>query len=60
MQVLIVRHGNSTNNVFMHDVWGRRDRGELTPEEAEAIWLQGRVDDPPLTEEVRGCSKIHV
>ena len=53
MRLLIIRHGQTTNNVLMAEIYGRRDRGEITPEQAEEEWLAKRVDDPPITETVR-------
>ena len=48
MRVLIVRHGESTNNVLMHEVLQcMQDDGFAV---AEARWLMERSDDPPLTQ----------
>lgn len=51
MKLLIVRHGQSANNVIMHKINARRAKGEISGKEAEAEWLSDRVDDPTLTEE---------
>lgn len=53
MKVFIIRHGQTTNNVLMAEIYGRRDRGEITAEQAEEEWLAKREDDPPITETVR-------
>jgi hypothetical protein len=53
MRLFIIRHGQTTNNVLMAEIYARRDRGEITPQEAEEEWLAKRVDDPAITETVR-------
>ncbi len=57
MRLLIVRHGQTTNNVLMAEIYGRRDRGEISPQQAEEEWLAKRVDDPPITETVSALQK---
>lgn len=58
MQVLLVRHGQSLNNVLMAEIDRRAAQGLITPAQAEAEWLAERVDDPPLTEEVPATQAI--
>lgn len=57
MRLLIVRHGQTTNNVLMAEIYARRDRGEISAQQAEEEWLAKRVDDPPITETVRAIHK---
>ena len=49
-RVLLVRHGESTNNVVMRRLFARRSREALAPREFERAWLRERVTDPDLTE----------
>eukprot|EP00937_MAST-01D_sp_MAST-1D-sp2_P002902 g2902.t1 len=58
VRVLIVRHGESTNNVTMRRIYsalvggngvGKVDMGSATAVEAEAEWLAHRSTDPALT-----------
>ena len=48
-RVLLVRHGESTNNVLMRRLFARRSAGQLTPREWERAWLRERATDPDLT-----------
>jgi broad specificity phosphatase PhoE len=50
MKLFIIRHGQTTNNVLMAGVYARRDKGEITAQQAEEEWLAQRVDDPSITE----------
>ena len=49
-RILLVRHGESTNNVIMRRLFARRSAGQLTPREWERAWLRERVTDPDLTD----------
>ena len=47
--MIIVRHGQSTNNMIQEKVEQRmRDEG-LPPDEAASIWMAERVHDPALS-----------
>lgn len=58
MKVFIIRHGQTTNNVLMAEIYARRDRGEITAAAAEEEWLTNRVDDPSITETVPPASAL--
>ena len=51
MQVLLIRHGESLNNVIANGLRPRimQPFANFNIKEFESIWLQKRVDDPPLT-----------
>jgi len=47
MRLLVVRHGESTNNVVMEAIFDRKD---LSPQEADRLWLESRTSDPDLSD----------
>ena len=49
LKLLVVRHGESTNNVIAGSIFAGLAAGTTTSAAAEAAWLKERVDDPPLT-----------
>ena len=55
MKLLLVRHGQSTNNILQARLDPMVARGEITPEERDRLWMAQRVDDPPLTD--TGCDE---
>ena len=48
LKVLLVRHGQSTNNVLMEHIYAQHGAKSAA---AERAWLAGRSTDPPLTPE---------
>eukprot|EP00039_Didymoeca_costata_P020954 m.342941 g.342941 ORF g.342941 m.342941 type:complete len:273 (-) comp22064_c0_seq1:20-838(-) len=49
MHCLIVRHGQSKNNALATGLAARIDGGEINRNDKDALWLEGRFDDPPVT-----------
>ena len=53
MKLLIVRHGESSNNVIMAKIFGanrvRLTSGDITMADAEREWLEQRSDDPSVS-----------
>ena len=54
MRVLLIRHGQSQNNVIAGEAQVRLDRGEAYDEVFE-WWLRTRSSDPDLSDEGRRC-----
>ena len=50
MEVLLVRHGESENNVVMHQLSSEVREGTVDRSESERLWLERRSPDPALTE----------
>ena len=50
LQLIIVRHGQSTNNLIQDHVEKRMREEGLLAADAERIWLTERVHDPGLSE----------
>ena len=50
LQLIIVRHGQSTNNLIQDQVEKRMREEGLLAADAERIWLTERVHDPGLSE----------
>lgn len=48
--VLIVRHGQSSNNQLQLEVEEKMQRGQMTAEQATEEWMQKRVPDPALSD----------
>jgi broad specificity phosphatase PhoE len=49
LQVIVVRHGQSTNNLIQDEVEKRMRCDGLPPDQAAAIWMSQRVHDPALS-----------
>ena len=49
MRVLLVRHGQSENNVIQERLSPMLARGEISSQEMWAMWMKERFDDPALT-----------
>jgi hypothetical protein len=49
LQVIIVRHGQSTNNLIQERVEARMRAEGLPADEAASIWMAERVHDPALS-----------
>jgi broad specificity phosphatase PhoE len=50
MKVMLVRHGQSTNNIIHERINPLLQSGKITQSEHQDIWLRERTDDPPLSE----------
>jgi broad specificity phosphatase PhoE len=49
LHILTVRHGRSTNNDILEQLYQRHASGEITEHELEQTWLRTRTTDPNLT-----------
>ncbi len=49
LQVIIVRHGQSTNNLIQERVEARMRAEGLPADDAASIWMAERVHDPALS-----------
>lgn len=49
LQVIIVRHGQSTNNLIQERVEQRMREEGLSSDDAASIWMAERVHDPALS-----------
>eukprot|EP00927_Polykrikos_kofoidii_P049655 TRINITY_DN43692_c0_g1_i1.p1 TRINITY_DN43692_c0_g1~~TRINITY_DN43692_c0_g1_i1.p1 ORF type:complete len:281 (-),score=22.53 TRINITY_DN43692_c0_g1_i1:89-868(-) len=49
LKLLLVRHGQSTNNILLDRLDAERAVGEMTPQEYRRTWMRERSDDPPLS-----------
>eukprot|EP00960_Hanusia_phi_P027212 746700-Hanusia_phi.AAC.2 len=51
LRVILVRHGQSTNNVLMEELEQKRKSDSITLEEGRDRWFSERSDDPPLSQQ---------
>ncbi|EKX41098.1 hypothetical protein GUITHDRAFT_112831 [Guillardia theta CCMP2712] len=50
LRLILVRHGQSTNNVLMEELEGKRKSDSISLEEGRERWFSERSDDPPLSQ----------
>lgn len=58
LQVLIIRHGESTNNQIQSFIGSNAELAAAGPAAREQRWLQRRLDDPPLSEKGRSEAEL--
>mmetsp|Transcript_35433 Transcript_35433/g.101856 ORF Transcript_35433/g.101856 Transcript_35433/m.101856 type:complete len:255 (+) Transcript_35433:47-811(+) len=49
LRLMLVRHGQSMNNVVQERIGPMLQRGDITAEEFTRLWMSERVDDPDLS-----------
>ena len=50
LHIMTVRHGRSTNNDILEDLFIQEMDDQITSEDRERLWLKNRVHDPDLTQ----------
>lgn len=49
INLMLVRHGQSTNNPLFEELHAEVDAGRISATELQQRWMKNRMEDPPLT-----------